>query len=112
MPESIFTKIINRELPATIHFEDDEFIAIADIHPKAPVHALVIPKHPYETLEDVDSTNDEFHAKLLKTARVVAKKLGIGENYRLVLNVGHQAQAVLHIHVHILGGWTTPPSDM
>lgn len=105
MPDSIFTKIINRELPSTIQYEDDEFIAFNDIHPAAPVHVLVVPKKPYETLEKVDPSDSAFHAKLLFTARKVAQKMGIADNYKLVMNVGKGVQVVHHIHLHVMGGW-------
>lgn len=104
---SIFTKIINREIPATIHYEDNDFIAINDIHPLAPVHVLLIPKEPWQTLEQVEIENAAFHQKLLQTARRVAKKMGIVNNYKLIMNVGKQVQQVHHIHLHILGGWNT-----
>lgn len=102
---SIFTRIINKEIPAKVVYEDDEFIAIHDIHPMAPVHVLLIPKEEIKTLEHVDIENEEFHKKLLQTARKVAKEAGIQDNYKLMMNVGEQVQQVLHIHVHILGGW-------
>lgn len=102
---SIFTKIINREIPATIHYEDEEFIAIDDIHPAAPVHVLIIPKAELATLELVDLADEKFHARLLMTARKVAQQLGIAENYKLMMNVGRQVQQVHHIHLHLLGGW-------
>ncbi len=102
---SIFTKIINRELPSTIEYEDDEFIVFRDIHPHAPVHVLVVPKHEYKTLEEVSLADEHFHSRLLLTARKVAKKLGIGENYKLIMNVGDQMQIVPHIHLHLMGGW-------
>jgi len=102
---SIFTQIINREIPATVEYEDDDFIAFRDIHPGAPVHVLLVPKKEYATLEDVDATDADFHAKLLQTARIVAKKLGIEKNYKLIMNVGAKMQMVPHIHVHIMGGW-------
>ena len=105
MSDSIFTKVINRELPSTILFEDDEFIAIKDIYPKAPVHVLIIPKKAYESLEAVDFDNDAFYAKLLKTARLIAKDLGIADNYKLFMNVGKKMQDVPHLHLHLMGGW-------
>ena len=111
MPNSIFTKIINREVPATIYFEDADFIVIKDIHPAAPVHALIIPKHPYQTLEDVDLEDTEFLGKLLQTARTVALQLHIANNYKLVMNVGKDIQAVPHTHLHLLGGWVNPSAD-
>jgi histidine triad (HIT) family protein len=103
--DSIFTKIIKRELPATIRYEDDEFIAFNDIHPHAPIHILLVPKKPYRTLEEVDADDAAFHAKILQTARHVAKLVGTADNYRLVMNVGEGVQAVPHVHLHILGGW-------
>lgn len=105
--KSVFSKIIAREIPATIEYEDDEFIAIRDINPKAPVHVLLVPKTEYKTLESVDFEDDTFHAKLLKLARMIAKKVGIGDNYKLVMNVGTDIQEVHHIHLHIMGGWQT-----
>jgi histidine triad (HIT) family protein len=105
MADSIFTKIINKEIPATIHYEDDAFIAINDINPKAPVHILIIPKKPYQTLEKVDLNDSEFHYQLLATARKVAKQMGIQDNYKLFMNVGERVQQVQHIHLHLTGGW-------
>lgn len=102
---SIFTKIINREIPANIEYEDDQFIAIHDINPAAPVHILIIPKQEHTTLETIPLEDDQFHAQLLKTARLVAKKAGISENYKLMMNVGKKVQMVQHIHLHLLGGW-------
>lgn len=102
---SIFTKIINREIPSTIQYEDDDFIAINDIHPMAPVHVLLIPKREEATLEEIEMDDVEFHQKLLLTARKVAQKLGIQDNYKLIMNVGKQVQQVYHIHLHIMGGW-------
>lgn len=105
MTDSIFTKIINREIPATIQYEDDNFIAVNDISPKAPVHVLVIPKKPYQTLEDVSLTDTTFHAELLTIVRKVAKKMQIEDNYKIFMNVGKKVQQVHHIHVHVTGGW-------
>lgn len=103
--KSIFSKIIAREIPATIEYEDDEFIAIRDIDPKAPQHVLLIPKTEYTTLESVDFDDDAFHARILKLARKIAKDIGIGDNYKLIMNVGTDIQEVHHIHLHIMGGW-------
>lgn len=105
MPDSIFTKIINRELPATIQYEDEKFIVINDIHPIAPVHVLLIPKQSYETLEAVPEDNAAFHAELLQMARKVAKIMKIQENYKIFMNVGKKVQQVHHLHIHVYGGW-------
>lgn len=108
--DSIFTKIINKEIPAKIEYEDSEFIAIHDMHPAAPVHMLIIPKEQIMSLEKVSIEDDQFHAKLLTTARKVARLMGIADNYKLLMNVGPQVQAVHHIHLHLLGGWNNEKS--
>jgi histidine triad (HIT) family protein len=105
MADSIFTKIINREIPATIQYEDNDFIAFNDISPRAPIHVLIVPKKPFLSLEEIPEENTELHAKLLLTARKIAKKLGIQENYKLFMNVGEGVQVVHHLHLHLMGGW-------
>jgi len=105
MAETIFSKIIRREIPSTIRFEDDDFIVINDIHPKAPVHVLIIPKKAYESLEAVDLSDDVFYAKLLKKTRQVAKELDIANNYKIFMNVGKEVQDIQHLHLHLMGGW-------
>ena len=107
MADTIFSKIINKEIPSTIRFEDDDFIVIDDIYPKAPVHVLIIPKKAYESLEAVDFNDDVFYAKLLKKARQVSKELGISDNYKLFMNIGKEVQDIHHLHVHLMGGWKT-----
>lgn len=105
MSDSIFTKIINREIPANIHYEDDNFIAFEDISHKAPIHLLIVPKKAYSSLEKVDINNKDFHANLLQTARKLAKQMGIENNYKIFMNVGKEVQAVQHLHLHLMGGW-------
>ncbi|AKM81588.1 MAG: CBN-HINT-1 protein [Candidatus Pacebacteria bacterium GW2011_GWF2_38_9] len=105
MAETIFSKIIKREIPSTIRFEDEDFIVINDIYPKAPVHVLIIPKKAYESLEAVDLNDDIFYAKLLKKARQVAKELGISDNYKIFMNIGKDVQDIQHLHLHLMGGW-------
>ena len=107
MPESIFTKIINREVPAKIQYEDDDFIAFDDIKPSAPFDILIVLKEPYATLQDVPLEKTAAYAGLLKTARKVAEKVGISDNYRIVMNVGQDMQLVKHVHLHLMGGWPT-----
>lgn len=102
---SIFTKIINREIPAKIVFEDDEFIAFHDIEPSAPVHVLLVPKQPYITLEEFPESDVALHGRLILAARKVAKELGIADNYQLFMNVGLNVQDIHHVHLHIKGGW-------
>lgn len=105
MADSVFTKIIKRELPATIRYEDEDFIAFDDIRGQAPVHVLVVPKKQIETLEDIDEADSDFHANILLVGRKVAKIMGISDNYRVAMNIGKDVQAVHHIHLHVMGGW-------
>jgi len=102
---SIFSKIVSGEIPATIRYQDDTFLAFDDIDPKAPVHVLLITKKEYPTLEDVPTDNESLHSQLLLTARKIAQELGIAQNYKLHMNIGQDVQAVSHLHMHILGGW-------
>ncbi len=101
---SIFTKIIRREIPAEILFEDDLCIAIRDIQPKAPTHVLLIPKQEIPRLVDADPEHQSLLGHLLLVAGKVATQLGIGEAFRLIINNGEGAgQTVFHLHMHIMG---------
>lgn len=104
MSQTLFEKIIARELPAEIVYEDDEFIAFKDIRPAAPVHVLIVPKKAYPTLEAI-SLDDPLQLRLLQLTRKLAKKLNISDNYKIHLNVGDKVQAVPHLHLHLLGGF-------
>lgn len=95
---TIFTKIINKEVPAKIFHETDNVIVFADHHPKDQVHLLICPKKEYPTFHE---TPNEVIALLADTAREVAEKLGIGDHYRLMINNGY-GQEVFHLHVHFL----------
>lgn len=110
--ETIFSKIIRREIPADIVYEDERAIAFKDIHPQAPVHILVIPKQVIESLADVTPQNQDLMGHLLLTAQQVALQAGLTNGYRLVINTGDDGgQTVSHIHLHVLGGrpMTWPP---
>ncbi len=110
--ETIFSKIIRREIPADIVYEDDLAIAFKDIHPQAPVHILIIPKQPIKSLANVTSGDRDLMGHLLLTAQQVAQNAGLNNGYRLVINTGDDGgQTVSHIHLHILGGrqMTWPP---
>jgi histidine triad (HIT) family protein len=105
MSETIFSKIIRREVPADIVYEDDLTIAFRDINPQAPVHILVIPKKPIPQLSDAESEDHALMGHLLLTAKRVAKAIGLDNGYRLVINNGADGgQTVHHLHLHILGG--------
>jgi len=106
MSDTIFTKIINREIPAQIEYEDDELLAFADISPQAPVHILIIPKKPIATINDAEDDDAELMGKIILAAKKIAKQKGIADDgYRLVFNCNEGAgQTVFHIHCHLLGG--------
>ena len=105
MTETIFAKIIRRELPADIVYEDELCLAFRDVNPQAPTHILVIPKQPVARLADAGDADRELLGHLLLTANKVAAEQGIGDAFRLVVNNGADAgQTVFHLHLHILGG--------
>jgi histidine triad (HIT) family protein len=105
MSETIFSKIIRKEIPADIVYEDDLTIAFRDIAPQAPVHILVIPKKPLPQLAAAESEDHALLGHLLLTAKRVAQEVGLDNGYRLVINNGADGgQTVDHLHLHILGG--------
>ncbi|MDD3608837.1 MAG: histidine triad nucleotide-binding protein [Halothiobacillaceae bacterium] len=106
MSETIFMKIIRREIPARIVYEDDDVLAFHDIAPQAPVHVLIIPKTPIATLNELADAQAALVGKLVLTAARLARELGIDESgYRLVTNCNADGgQTVFHIHLHLLGG--------
>jgi len=111
MAESIFSKIIARQIPAKIVFEDDHYIVIEDIQPAAPVHLLVIPKKPIATLNDLTPEDAELVGGMFLLAGGVMRKLG-HTDFRTVINCGLGAgQSVFHLHLHVLAGrtFTWPP---
>ena len=109
---TLFEKIIAREIPASILYEDSHCIAIEDISPQAPTHILIIPKKPIPMLKDLKDEDTELMGHLLVTANKVAHQLKLEDNYRIVINNGPDAcQSVYHIHIHLLAGrgMTWPP---
>lgn len=105
---TLFEKIIAREIPADIVYEDNQVIAFKDIEPQAPVHVLIVPKKPIATLNDLSAEDAELMGRLPIVAAHLAKQLGIAEEgYRVLINCGENAgQTVYHIHMHLLGGRT------
>jgi histidine triad (HIT) family protein len=103
---SIFTRIINREIPAAIVYEDDECIAFRDIDPKAPVHILLVPKKEIPSLADVTEQDKSLLGQLLIKASEIARDHGVSDSgYRIVINTNKEGgQEVYHIHLHIFGG--------
>lgn len=111
MSETIFSKIIARQIPAKIAFEDGQYIAIHDIQPAAPVHLLVIPKKAIATLNDLSPADAELVGGLFLVAKRLMSDLGHSD-YRTVFNCGPGAQqSVFHLHLHVLAGrtFTWPP---
>lgn len=103
---TLFTKIINGEIPGQIVYEDERCAALRDINPQAPVHVLLVPKKEIPTMNDVEEGDRDLLGHLLLKVPVIAKQLGIAESgYRTVINTNDDAgQTVSHIHIHILGG--------
>jgi histidine triad (HIT) family protein len=102
---TIFTKIINREIPATIVYEDDLCLAFRDINPQAPTHVLLIPKKEIPRLVDAQPEDQALLGHLILAANRIAQQLGVEDAFRLVINNGEDVgQSVFHIHFHILAG--------
>ncbi len=107
---TLFTRIINREIPAEIVYEDEHCVAFRDINPQAPVHVLIVPRQEISGLAQLPE--DGGHTRLLNAAKKVAEDLGCAGGYRLVINQGLDAgQTVDHLHVHLLAGrrFSWPP---
>lgn len=102
---TLFEKIIAREIPAKIVFEDDDVIAFQDVNPQAPVHVLIVPKRVIPRLAEANESDHALLGKLILTAMKVARDLGVSESgYRVVINNGPDAgESVPHLHVHLLG---------
>lgn len=104
MSDTIFGKIINREIPADIVYEDDRCLAFRDVNPQAPTHILVIPKTPIAKLADTESNQQELLGYLLLKLKEIAEQEDISD-YRVVINNGAAAgQSVFHLHLHLLAG--------
>lgn len=102
---TIFQKIIDRQIPADIVFEDDQCLAFRDIHPQAPTHVLIIPRKPIPSLAQATDEDRALLGHLLLVARNLAVQLQVPNGYRTVINCGPDGgQSVDHLHVHLLGG--------
>lgn len=109
---TIFKKIIDKEIPANIVYEDDQCLAFHDVAPQAPTHVLVIPKKEIASLDDLADEDEALVGHMWMVIRNLAKELGLGDGYRVVVNCGRDGgQSVDHLHFHILGGrsLTWPP---
>jgi len=108
--DCIFCRIIRKEMPAKIIYEDAEALVIDDIYPKAPIHKLIIPKKHIATINDFTETDDRLLMHLFRIVKKTAQEEGIAEEgYRVIANCNHQGgQAVFHVHFHLLGGKLLP----
>ena len=110
---TLFTKIINKEIPADIVYEDDICLAFRDINPQAPVHVLIIPKKEIVSIGTLTDEDKDILGHIMVTTAKIAKQEGLDENgYRVVTNIGENGgQSVFHLHFHLLGGrkLTWPP---
>ena len=102
---TLFEKIVAREIPAKIVFEDEDVLAFHDVNPQAPVHVLIVPKRVIPRLAQTNESDQALLGKLILTAAKVARDLGVSESgYRVVINSGRDAgESVPHLHVHLLG---------
>ena len=102
----IFCKIIRKEIPSQIVMENEDWIAFHDIHPKAPVHVLIVPRKHIAGVADLEAEDVELAGRLLLATRLVAEKMGIAQSgFRVIISHGeHGGQEVPHLHLHVLGG--------
>jgi len=112
--ETIFSKIIRREVPAAIVYQDEQVTAFKDINPQAPTHILLVPNKLIPTVNDITSEDEATLGRLFAVAAQVAKEQGIAESgYRLIVNCGRDGgQEVLHLHMHLMGGRRLGPMLM
>lgn len=106
MANCIFCKVVAREIPGDVVFEDDELLAFNDINPQAPVHVLVVPKRHITTINDLTADDAALVGRLVLRAQAIAAERGIADaGYRLLWNCNEQGgQTVFHVHLHLLGG--------
>lgn len=105
MSDCIFCKIINKEIPSEIVYEDDKILAFKDIDPQAPVHILIIPKVHINSLDELDENQSDLIGYLIYNVKKIVQELGLENGYRLVNNCGVDGyQTVNHIHFHLIGG--------
>lgn len=105
MGDTIFGKIIRREIPADIVYEDELCLAFRDVNPQAPVHILLVPKKAIDMLSNAQAGEQALLGHLMLTAGTIAREQGVGDAFRLVVNNGEKSgQSVFHLHLHILAG--------
>jgi len=106
MADCLFCKIINRDIPASVLYEDDSVLAFSDVNPQAPTHILLVPKRHISSLNDLTPEDDQLVGELIRRATAIATARGIATSgFRTVFNTNRDAgQTVFHIHLHLLGG--------
>ncbi len=105
MNKSIFSRIIDREIPADIIHEDELVVAFHDVAPQAPVHVLIVPREAVRSVDELSEEHERVVGHMVLTAQKLARNLGLGRGYRLVMNCGEEGgQSVWHLHLHLLGG--------
>jgi histidine triad (HIT) family protein len=107
MKDCIFCKIVNKDIPTEVFFENDKVLVFKDIKPKAPIHLLIIPKKHIVSVNEIEEEDKDLLGELFITAKKIAEEMDIkSSGYRLSINVGEGAgQEVFHLHIHLLGGW-------
>lgn len=107
MDDCIFCKIVKKEAPAKVEFENDKLIVFQNINPIAPVHVLIVPKKHIVNLSKISDLDKDLMGEVLLVAKKVADKLGISNAFRVAVANGKNAgQAVFHLHFHLTGGWS------
>ena len=109
--DCIFCKIIKKEIPTDLIFENENIVAFNDIRPKAPIHILVIPKKHIAAIMDLKKEDEALAGEIIFSTKEIAEEKGL-KGYKLVFNVGREGgQLVDHIHLHLLGGWKDKPES-
>ena len=110
---TLFEKIIAREIPANIEYEDDLYIVIQDINPAAPIHLLIIPKMPIAKLSDASPDDRALLGHLLWVVGEMSRKMGVEDGFRVIVNNGEGGgQTVFHLHLHLLAGRTFSEAEL
>ncbi len=108
MEDCIFCKIVNKELPSKIEYEDDDVIVFHNINPLAPVHLLIVPKKHIVNISQITEKDEKLMGKMVLVAKKMAEKMGILSAFRTATANGKNAgQSVFHMHLHLTGGWKT-----
>ena len=106
---TIFSKILDGEIPAEFVYEDEQMVVIKDAFPKAPIHLLMIPRKPIINLDDLDKEDEALMGYMMMKIPEIAAQAGLSEGYRTIINTGSGGgQEVFHLHIHILGGGAMP----